>query len=43
MEEMSSTIQDIYRDLQNDLFAAIENIKDYIQEKGDRKDMQYKL
>ena len=43
MEEMSSTIQDIYRDLQNDFFAAIENIKDYIQEKGDRKDILYKL
>lgn len=43
MEEMSSTIQDIYRDLQNDFFAAIESIKDYIQEKGDRKEIQYKL
>ena len=43
MEDMSSTIRDIYRDLHNDFFAAIENIKEYIQEKGDRKDIQYKL
>ncbi|MGN1228996.1 MAG: tetratricopeptide repeat protein [Prevotella sp.] len=40
---MINTIQDIYRDLQNDFFAAIESIKDYIQEKGDRKEIQYKL
>ena len=30
MEDMSSTIRDIYRDLHNDFFAAIENIKEYI-------------
>ena len=40
---MSSTIQVIYCDLHNDFFAAIENIKEYIEEKGDRKDIQYKL
>lgn len=40
---MSSTIQGIYCDLHNDFFAAIENIKEYIEEKGDRKDIQYKL
>ena len=43
MENMSSTIQGIYCDLHNDFFAAIENIKEYIEEKGDRKDIQYKL
>ena len=43
MENMSSTIRDIYRDLHNDFFAAIENIKEYIEKKGDRKDIQYKL
>ena len=40
---MSSTIQGIYCDLHNDFFAAIENIKEYIEKKGDRKDIQYKL
>ena len=43
MENMSSTIQGIYCDLHNDFFAAIENIKEYIEKKGDRKDIQYKL
>ena len=43
MEHMSSTIQGIYCDLHNDFFAAIENIKEYIEKKGDRKDIQYKL
>ena len=43
MDVMPKKIRNIYSDLHNDFFAAIENIKDYIQLKGDSKDIQYKL
>ena len=43
MEEMSDNIREIYIDLQKDFFAAIENIKIYIHEKGDSNATEYKL
>ena len=43
MEEMSDNIKEIYIDLQKDFFAAIENIKIYIHEKGDSNATEYKL
>lgn len=43
MEEMSDNIREIYIDLQKDFFAAIENIKEYIHEKGDSNATEYKL
>ena len=43
MEEMSDNIREIYIDLQKDFFAAIENIKEYIHDKGDSNATEYKL
>ena len=43
MEEMSDNIREIYIDLQKDFFAAIENIKVYIHDKGDSNATEYKL
>ena len=43
MEEMSDNIREIYIDLQKDFFAAIENIKIYIHDKGDSNATEYKL
>ena len=43
MEEMSDNIKEIYIDLQKDFFAAIENIKIYIHDKGDSNATEYKL
>ena len=43
MEEMSDNIKEIYIDLQKDFFAAIENIKEYIHDKGDSNATEYKL
>ncbi len=43
MEEMSDNIREIYIDLQKDFFAAFENIKIYIHEKGDSNATEYKL
>ena len=43
MEEMSDNIREIYIDLQKDFFAAIENIKIYLHEKGDSNATEYKL
>ena len=43
MEEMSDNIKEIYIDLQKDFFAAFENIKIYIHEKGDSNATEYKL
>ena len=43
MEEMSDNIREIYIDLQKDFFAAFENIKEYIHDKGDSNATEYKL
>ena len=43
MEQMSDTIKEIYKDLHNDFFAAIETIKEYIELKGERGEIKYKL
>lgn len=43
MEEMSDNIKEIYIDLQKDFFAAFENIKIYLHEKGDSNATEYKL
>ena len=40
---MSDNIREIYIDLQKDFFAAIENIKIYIHDKGDSNATEYKL
>ena len=40
---MSDNIREIYIDLQKDFFAAIENIKEYIHDKGDSNATEYKL
>ena len=40
---MSDNIKEIYIDLQKDFFAAIENIKEYIHDKGDSNATEYKL